>query len=388
MKKISMSQKIEGQSSRLYFIDNLRVFLISLVVAHHAGQPYGPTGGEWPLFSPERSPLLGPFFGVNAAFFMGLLFLISGYFVPGAFDRKGAGVFLKDRLLRLGIPLLFIGLLIFGPLTYFMEYTAQGGQLSFVQYFIQEYLGKWQVEIAHMWFVAHLLVYASGYSLWRLFTKRRIPAVKSSSSVPTHQVIFAFTLGLAVITAVVRIWYPIDRWKDLFFVVPAEVAHLPQYLSLFIVGIVAYRRDWLRRLSTRTGIIWLWIGLIAAVARYAYILVGRRFIPSITAGGGPTWRTLVYSTWESFICVGLCVGLLVLFRESFNKRGKFLSILSDGSYTVYIIHLFVVIGLQYGLVGSPLPPFIKFIFVTLVGVPVCFALSYLIKKLPFTKKIL
>ena len=388
MKKISGSQKSKNPSVRLYFIDNLRVLLISLVVAHHAGQPYGPTGGEWPLFNPERSLLLGPFFGVNAAFFMGLLFLISGYFVPGVFDRKGAGIFLKDRLLRLGIPLLFIGLLTFGPLTYFMEYTAHGGQLSFLQYFIREYLGKWQVEIAHMWFVAHLLMYAIGYSLWRSLTKRRIPAFKSNLSVPTHQAILAYTLGLAIITAVVRIWYPIDRWKDLLFVVPAEIAHLPQYLSLFIVGIVAYRRDWFRRLSTNTGMIWLWIGTIAAVARYAYSLVGRRFLPSITAGGGPNWRSLVSSTWEAFICVGLCVGLLVLFRDSFNKRGKFLSILSDGSYTVYIIHLFVVIGLQFGLVGSTLPPFVKFTLVTLIGVPLCFALSYLIKKLPFTKKIL
>jgi peptidoglycan/LPS O-acetylase OafA/YrhL len=388
MKKISSNQKSKSPSVRLHFIDNLRVFLISLVVAHHAGQAYGPTGGEWPLFSPERSPLLGPFFGVNAAFFMGLLFLISGYFVPGAFDRKGAGVFLKDRLLRLGIPLLFIGLLTFGPLTYFMEYTEQGGQLSFVQYFIREYIGKWQVEIAHMWFVAHLLMYALGYSLWRLLVKRRIRASKSNLSVPTHHSILAYTLALAAVTGVVRFWYPIDRWEDLLFVIPAEIAHLPQYLSLFIIGIVAYRRDWLRRLPKKTGVTWLWIGLMAAAAAYAYSLVGRRFLPSITAGGGPTWRTLVYSIWEAFICVGLCVGLLVLFREKSNKSGKLLSTLSDSSYTVYIIHLFVVVGLQYGLVGSPLPPFIKFTLVTLVGVPLCFALSYLIKKLPFTRNIL
>lgn len=388
MEKTDVSQRSQSPSGRLYFIDNLRVLLISLVVAHHAGQPYGPTGGEWPLFNPERSPLLGPFFGVNAAFFMGLLFLISGYFVPGSFDRKGARIFLKDRFLRLGIPLLFIGLLTFGPLTYFMVYTEQGGQLSFLQYFIQEYLGRWQVEIAHMWFVAHLLAYAIGYWLWRLFTKRRTPAFKPNLSAPTHRAILTYTLGLAVVTAIVRIWYPIDRWTNLLFVVPAEIAHLPQYLSLFIVGIVAYRRDWFRRLSTNTGMIWLWIGSIAAVARYAYSLVGRRFIPSITSTGGSTWRSLVYSTWEAFICVGLCVGLLILFRDRINKHGKLLSILSDGSYTVYIIHLFVVIGLQYGLVESPLPPFVKFTLITLIGVPLCFALSYLIKKLPFTKKIL
>jgi len=36
---------------------------------------------------------------------MGLFLLISAYFVPGSFDRKGASRFLKDRLIRLGIPM-------------------------------------------------------------------------------------------------------------------------------------------------------------------------------------------------------------------------------------------------------------------------------------------
>ncbi len=37
---------------------------------------------------------------------MGCLFLISGYFTPGSYDRKGPKRFPKDRLLHLGIPLL------------------------------------------------------------------------------------------------------------------------------------------------------------------------------------------------------------------------------------------------------------------------------------------
>jgi uncharacterized membrane protein YcfT len=94
-----------GIKSRMAYLDKLKVALTILVIAHHAGQAYGPTGGQWPIFSLERSALLGPFFSVNASFFMGLFFLISGYFVPRAFDRKGSVIFLKDRFRRLGIPL-------------------------------------------------------------------------------------------------------------------------------------------------------------------------------------------------------------------------------------------------------------------------------------------
>jgi len=69
-------------SIRLFGLDKLRVALTFLVIAHHAAQAYGPTGGGWPIFNDERSAILGPFFSVNAAFFMGLFFLIAGYFVP------------------------------------------------------------------------------------------------------------------------------------------------------------------------------------------------------------------------------------------------------------------------------------------------------------------
>jgi glucan biosynthesis protein C len=39
---------IKTPPERLYFIDNLRVRIIILVVAHHAGQTFGPTGGDLP----------------------------------------------------------------------------------------------------------------------------------------------------------------------------------------------------------------------------------------------------------------------------------------------------------------------------------------------------
>src|SRR5215510_8083832 len=98
--------------ARLDYLDALKVALTVLVIAHHAGQPYGPTGGRWPVFDDQRAGILGPFFAVNAAFFMGLFFLISAYLLPASFDRKRAPAFLKERFMRLGIPFVVVGLTI------------------------------------------------------------------------------------------------------------------------------------------------------------------------------------------------------------------------------------------------------------------------------------
>jgi peptidoglycan/LPS O-acetylase OafA/YrhL len=34
---------------RLFYLDTLRIVLTILVIAHHVGQAYGPTGGYWPV---------------------------------------------------------------------------------------------------------------------------------------------------------------------------------------------------------------------------------------------------------------------------------------------------------------------------------------------------
>jgi fucose 4-O-acetylase-like acetyltransferase len=55
------------------------------------------------------------FLVVTQFFFMGFFFMISGYFSPGSYDKKESMPFFKDRLLELGIPLLFY-IIIIDPL--------------------------------------------------------------------------------------------------------------------------------------------------------------------------------------------------------------------------------------------------------------------------------
>ena len=100
-----------AEEKRLVFIDALRVAAIVFVIVHHAAQAYGPTGGFWPVHDRAQSDWFTPFYTANAAFGMGLMFLLAGYFVPPSYDRKGARLFLRGRWLRIGIPLASLVLL-------------------------------------------------------------------------------------------------------------------------------------------------------------------------------------------------------------------------------------------------------------------------------------
>ena len=362
-----------AKTARLGWVDAIRAFLAILVVVHHAGQPYG-GDGVWPVQEDARSDVLGVFFPVNAAFFMGLFFLLAASFIPASFDRKGTGAFLRDRVTRLGIPLLIVGLGVFGLIAY-LDYRGAGGIVPLWSFYVRDYIGGPQVDLGHLWFVAHLLVYTCAYALWRRISGQRSPVAGRADRLPGHRAILTYALALAAVTYVVRLWYPIDRWERVLGIIPAEVAHVPQYLSLFIIGLVAAHHDWLRRLPAATGMTWLGIGLGAAALRYAYSLWPTERLPRIIAQGGSDWRSLAWSTWEAFICVGLCVGLLVLARERFAQPGRVVRMLGESSFAIYIVHVFVLVAVQMPLVDVAIPPLAKFAIVSIAGVPLSVAVA-------------
>jgi peptidoglycan/LPS O-acetylase OafA/YrhL len=370
---------------RLVFVDVLRVALIMLVIAHHAGQAYGPTGGDWPVTEPESIDWLGSFFAVNAAFFMGLLFLLAGYFVPRSYDRRGPGAFLKGRWKRLGIPLVVLALVVHIPGAYFMDEESSG----FGEFLRNAYDNGWQEAYIHLWFLGHLLFYSALYVLGRWLLDRRGSSRRVNWSVPGHSAIVAFMVALAVVSWLVRASYPIDEWVPLFFVLATEPAHLPQYMSMFAIGVIAYRGDWLRKISVAIGMIWLAIGVAAAAALYWV----RAFSPEtwrdvVDTGEGLSIDALAYPAWEAVICAGLSVGLIVLFRETFNRAGKVLLAMAAASYTAYILHWMIVVFTQMGLEGVDMPILAKFLIVTGIGVLLAFWLGHMARRVPGLRVVL
>jgi fucose 4-O-acetylase-like acetyltransferase len=118
-----------ASTSRIYFLDNLKVLLTILVVLHHSAQPYGPGGGWWIASDPNQTPIdfivLGLFMAVNMSFFMGFFFMISAYFVPGSLDRKGLFKFVNDRLVKLGVPIPIFIFGIFPAMVYLLYFYGQ-----------------------------------------------------------------------------------------------------------------------------------------------------------------------------------------------------------------------------------------------------------------------
>jgi fucose 4-O-acetylase-like acetyltransferase len=347
---------------RLFYLDNLRVVLTILVIAHHVGQAYGPTGGYWPVQEEARAALLGPFFTVNRSFFMSLFFMISGYFMVGAFDRGGPGSFVLGRLRRLGIPVLVWALI-----------SLAAGVFMF-----GKKIGSWRdlFDAGHLWYLEHLLLFSLGYALWRLLRGDRQERDLSSRPLPRWPAYLALAAAVAVGSAAIRAWSPIDRWFNLLGFFKVAFADVPRDLAFFILGVLAYPRNWFERYPRRAGFAWLAVGLAAGAAWYAYDLALARVVPlSDTAMG------VIYPIWESVLCLSLCIGLTVAFREAANSQAAFGKWLAGNQYSAYFWHPMLIVLLQLAALALPAAPFTKFALVTVVGTAVVFLWSALFRLL-------
>ncbi|MFI6598392.1 acyltransferase family protein [Nonomuraea sp. NPDC050536] len=352
-------------ATRLHAVDNLRIVLTVLVVLHHAAVTYGNIP-VWYYNEVPKDPsgvLLDVMVAFNQAFFMGFFFMISGFFTPGSYDRKGGRAFMRDRLVRLGIPLL-VYLLVLRPLVLMPIYAKTSG-LPYWQF----YLGSW--DPGPMWFVEVLIVFAALYVLYR----RARPIELERTSVLRGRTIVLFALGLSVATWLWRFLVPTGTMIPVLGLPTPD--YLPQYCAMFAVGVLAVRRGWYATLPRRAG----WIGFTVTGVVTAALL------PLKSVSGGML-ADLVEATWESTFATAIVIGLVVLFRERFNRQGRFGAFLSGQAYTVYIIHPLVLVGVAVAMRDLQMIAVVKFAILAVIVLPVCWGLAYLVRSIPGAKKIL
>jgi fucose 4-O-acetylase-like acetyltransferase len=375
---------------RLEFIDNLRWVIILLVVSMHSAVTYSHVGSWYFMEDPKPGPLTTGLFATYQAFlqafFMGLLFLIAGYFVPDAYDRKGFGRFLRDRAVRLGIPSLFF-MLVVQPITVYwlLRDFADLSRPSLLQaYWPYVKSGRFLSGSGPMWFAVALLLFSCVYAIGRELSHANAQA-KSEEPLPGNRQVLGLALLMGLCTFLARIMQPIGT-----NVLNMQLCFFSQYILLFGLGIRAKRANWLLRIPYSFGIRWLKLALLAgSLAWIAIVFAVVKTHGEQQVAGGLTWQSATLSLWESFFCVGICLGLLVLFRDKFNHQSAFTKWLSDNSFAVYLFHTPLLIAVTLGLRDFAAPKPVKFLCATILGVTVTYlASSFVFRRIPVLKRVL
>ncbi|WP_431869948.1 acyltransferase family protein [Nocardiopsis eucommiae] len=375
----------QAPRARLFFVDNLRVFLTVLVVLHHVAVTYGNIP-LWFYTEPAQDPtggLLDLFVILNQTFFMGLFFLLAGYFVPGAVDRRGRRPFVRERLVRLGVPLLLF-LVLLRPLVMapaHADLLAADPDLSYWMLYL------FSIDPGPLWFVEVLLVMSLVYVVVRGPGERRAAGADREVSRPAGSEplrwfvpVVLFSVGLALVTFAWRFAFPAPYWPVVGLPSPG---YLPQYAALFTVGVFAYRREWLTRLPNSAG----WGGLAMAVLGLVSLAATLAVlgVDSLTPG---SWQALAQILGETLFAMGVVVMLLVLFRRLFDRSNRFLAFLSDNAFAVYVLHALVLVALGLALSGWEAVALAKFAGMAVLAVPLCWVVAAGVRALPGVRRVL
>lgn len=375
-----------GTGRQLLFVDNLRVYLTVLVVLHHLMLTYAAVGPWYYMENPHSTPtqLVGLVFVLcNQAYFMGFFFFLSGYFTPASYARKGTVAFVRDRLLRLGIPFAAFYLLLGHVAGLGLPYSDYAPKSTGPQPW-----WKWfDTGSGPLWFVGTLLLFTLCYVAWRAIARRgqdaATVALVRPQSPPRFGAIVAFVAVVAVASFAIRLVFPIGRSLPIpVFDLPTP-SHLVQYVLMFALGFVAYRRDWLTTITDRMGKAGFASAAGVTLVLFPLALTGLKYF-----SGGLAWQAFCYTLWEAVFCVGMCLGLITFFRNRLNRQGRLARMASANAYTVYVVHAPVIVGVALAFRWLDIAPLLKFVVVAPVALAACLAVAYLIRLIPGVRRVL
>lgn len=375
-------------ASRSAWIDNVRTFVVFLVVNMHACVTYSHVGSWYINEPPEPDlPTKIPFLywqGHLQAFFMGLLFFLGGVFAHGACMRRGPAGFVRERLFRLGLPALLY-MVVIQPFMVYVLLRKPDWRPSGELYL--EYLTSKRVLSGNgpLWFAIALLIFCAVLAGWRSL----VPPTASPENKPAPRAgaVIGFGVLLVVTTFLIRLVQPLDTN---FF--NMQLCFFPQYIAVFSVGVLAGKHGWLEslassRLAATAGLLALILGplMLTAVIFLGGLPKTGDFMPF---KGGWHWQALGLAAWEQLSGLGLGLGVLALFRWKITFDGPVARWFSNHSFGVYVLHAAVLVALTPLLRPIPGGPVAKMLMLTAIGLVLSHAAAAIAKFIPGLKRIL
>ncbi|HLK62707.1 MAG TPA: acyltransferase [Bryobacteraceae bacterium] len=379
----------------------LRAFITVLVVAHHAVlayHPYAPppagslNAQPWwrafPVLDSQRSTLFALLVAFNDVFFMSLMFFLSGLFVWKSLRRKGAGSFVRDRVLRLGLPFVFAAAVL-APLAYYPAYLQVSARPSVMEFWRQWLsLGDWPAGPA--WFVWVLLAFgcvaALSYRIAPTWAPRLGERLSSISASPARFFLFLVAVTAAVYIPMAVIFNSL-RWTAVgpFTFQTSRIFH---YLAYFLIATALGAWGIDRGLLERGGkLARRWpVWTLGALIAFASVIVIT--VIAISAKGGSPALTFIGSFAFVVSCATSSLMFLAIFVRFAGSSVAVFDSLRDNAYGIYLLHYAFVSWLQYRMLGVALPALVKGSAVFVAALLLSWGTAAAIRRIPGVGKVI
>jgi Acyltransferase family len=363
-------------------LDNLRGIVILIVLGFHSSLAYvswvatpkvdfNSPPYNWrafPIVDSQRFLGFDLFCAWQDVYLMSLMFFLSGLFVWPSLTRKTSMTFLRDRVLRLGVPYV-VGIVTVIPLAIYPAFRVTALDASLAAY--------WHALLAlpfwpngPLWFLWQLLilnviaVVAHSIAPDALRTLGRWSIAAGTRLTPYFAALVAAS-ALAYVPLAVA--YTPWTWSDTG-VFAVQLCRPLHYAVYFFAGVGigagginrgllavdgALARHWAQWLAAALASLMLWMGFT-----------------SLTLNGSASLATSIAADLSYVLaCAASCFFLIAVSLHFAAKYSRVLGMLAGNAYALYLLHYVFVVWLQYALLNTPLPAVIK--------APIVFALTLL-----------
>jgi peptidoglycan/LPS O-acetylase OafA/YrhL len=393
-RKTDESDQATTATGRIVALDRARTFITLLVVIHHSVVNFTHFGNG------DRMRWLGFDLVVlfNDSFFMAFMFLISGLFVHDSLTRRGAAEFLRQRAWRLGVPLL-ISIFVLIPIAYyasFLRYHMPGTtDFNFFHFWWHTItIGPWpsgqswflwvllafDIIAAAVWWIAPKILAAFGQLIFAL-RNRPMTAfaafliVSVVSYLPMH---LAFGDGA---------WFEPGHYPF-----PIQTSRILLYPAYFFTGVC------IGVASLRAGVlaedgdiakrwpVWLAFAILFYGAILLLVYAHHNWISNFDSPA-LWWKTaygLGFAMFSAAMAFTVPTILLRLARSSL----RLLDAMQPSAYGIYLLHYIFIIWLQYFVFDPAFPAGVKAAIVFVGTLSGSWALTVLLRKIPFVARMI
>ncbi len=340
--------------NRIYFLDNLRTFMIFLVVLLHTGLVYESSGISaffWIVDDPATNDLSGIINLIVDVFVMSTIFFVSGFFAPLSLKNKEGRAFLRTKFNRLMVPWAVAVLTLIPLYKIMFLYSRNLPQENWTTYFHWSN-GIWNQN--WLWFLPVLFLFNV---LYFIFSRMNMTLPTLSLKGATLAI---FLCGL--VYSFLMDTYKLQGWTKTFFL-DFQNERLLIYLMIFLLGALCYKLKIFESKSTSKGfyilincVAWIPVSLYLLLIIFAFIKPGQVIFSE-------TGDRLI--RWTSFhlSLLSMLYLMVATFRFYVNKPGKIWKALNQSSYGVYIIHTIILGALALAMLNRETPSLLKYLVV-------------------------
>ncbi|MBS4214058.1 MULTISPECIES: acyltransferase family protein [Neobacillus] len=346
--------KNNNQFIRQYDLDWIKVLATLTVFLYHCSMFFNPF--DWHIKNNVINRSYIDFFSLFVGnWIMPIFFMISGISTYYALQKRNSQRFVKERLVRLGIPLLLGIFILSPPQVYIERITNNQFDGSFFKFFPHYFDGLY-LEIGgtgnfaffghHLWYLLELLLFSMITLPFFLNVKK---GVGHKAFGTFHYLVMPIPLMIVALTAnnIVNL----ASWGIIF------------YLILFIYGYYFFSRESLREFVRRVGV---FAGYLSAISTAGYIFwamyIG--FPMNVSLNWGIFMILRVILVWNVLFFI------LYLGDKYLNFINSTLKYTSEASMPFYVLHQPIIIMLGFFIYNLEWAVPVKVVFL----VPVAFTI--------------